>query len=75
MRTIGRPEKTYVLRLRIELPGSCMSASMRRQYAHRAPIGALCEGSSMRLYRACCACNYQTTARFFFTFKLVFGKT
>ena len=27
---------------------------MRRQYAHRAPIGALCEGSSMRLYRAIC---------------------
>ena len=25
---------------------------MRRQYAHRAPIRALCEGSSMRLYRA-----------------------
>ena len=25
---------------------------MRRQYAHRAPIGAVCEGSSMRLYRA-----------------------
>ena len=27
---------------------------MRRQYAHRAPIGAICEGSSMRLYRAIC---------------------
>ena len=25
---------------------------MRRQYAQRAPIGALCEGSSMRLYNA-----------------------
>ena len=25
---------------------------MRRQYAHRAPVGALCEGSSMRLYIA-----------------------
>ena len=26
--------------------------SHRRQYAHRAPIGALCEGSFMRLYKA-----------------------
>ena len=37
-------KKTYVPCLRIELPGSFM----RRQYAHRAPIGAL-----MRLYGAC----------------------
>ena len=38
MRTIGRPGKktTYVLCLRIELPG----------------IGAVCEGSSMRFYNA-----------------------
>ena len=36
---------------------------MRRQYAHRAPIGALCEGSSMRLYNACTDTNYTPEPR------------
>ena len=48
MRTIGRPGKNI-----------CTLSSHRatRQYAHRAPIGASYEGSSMRLYSAClCMC-------------------
>ena len=50
MRIIGRPGKKHMYH---RATRALYTRELRRQYAHRVPIGALCEGSFMReLYAA-----------------------